>query len=66
MAERAERLGGWLEVSSLSGSDSGVGDDAAPGDAAAGGTVVFLLLPLDLDPPRSDAPLAFNSPQGTR
>jgi signal transduction histidine kinase len=69
MAERAERLGGWLEVSSLSGRDAAAGGaagGAVAAGAAAGGTVVFLLLPLDLDPPRSDAPRASNSPQGAR
>ncbi len=39
MAERAERLGGWIEVNSLA--------DGAPGRAERG-TVVFLTLPLDV------------------
>ena len=46
MAERAERLGGWLEVSSLA---HGIGgDEAHPRDAedsVTAGTVVFLSLP---------------------
>ena len=52
MAERAERLGGWIEVSSLA--------DGAPGRTGTG-TVVFLTLPLDI-PPTPAVPGAAGTP----
>ena len=55
MAERAERLGGWIEVSSL--------QDGATGGAESG-TVIFLTLPLEpaLTAGGSEAPDALDAP----
>jgi signal transduction histidine kinase len=62
MSERAERLGGWIEVSSLcSGAVAGDPRTNEAAGTAASGTVVFLSLPMASSP----VPVATSASGGT-